>query len=108
MPLSRRYTPELAPGESSVFGMDFSYVIPPGVGIASATLQLIDNAPDALPITSITAGPVSVKGRTVYSTLTVVEPTVAAGHDCQLIWTVTDTDGNIWPRTALVLCAATS
>jgi hypothetical protein len=98
MPLSRRYTPEVAPGEQSVFGMDFSYVIPKGVGIASGTLAI---APAGL-----TAGSVAVQARTLYATVTA--PTTVSGTDFTLTWSATDTDGNIWPRSAKVLCAPTS
>ena len=103
MPLSRRYTPELAPGETSVFGMDFSYVIPPGVGITEGDLLITRLGGEA---TSVTAGPVSVHDRTLYATVTA--DALADGHDFQLRWTAIDSEGNVWPRTALVLVAATS
>jgi hypothetical protein len=104
MPLSRRYTPELAPGEVSVFGMDFSYVIPPGVGIAtgSLTIRRVSGTAD----TAVSAGPVSVHERTLYATLTA--GAAADGHDYLLVWIATDTEGNHWPRAAMVLCAVTS
>jgi hypothetical protein len=108
MPLSRRYSPELAPGETSVFGMDFSMVIPPGVGIARGVLFIYNAAdgPAAGAADDVTAGAVTVQDRTLYATVTSVAG--AAGIDYGLIWTATDTDGNVWPRTALVLCAPTS
>jgi hypothetical protein len=31
-----------------------------------------------------------------------------SGTDYQIKWTATDSAGNVWPRTALVLCADTS
>ena len=104
MPLTRRYTPEHSPGESCLYGMDFSYVIPPGVGITSATIDVGTDqtpGPDWAPLT---AGPTEIRGRTVYARLT-------GGHDTTDYWlkfTATDTDGNIWPRTGMILCARTS
>jgi hypothetical protein len=107
MPISRRYSPELAPGETAVFGMSFEYVIPRGVGIASGTLLLQSNTVPPGGVTEITAGPVSVQGRVLYATVTAL-PAAQLGADTRLTWTATDSDGNVWPRTALVLCAATS
>ena len=46
----------------------------------------------------------AVEGRTVYSRL----QGGVAGQDYQLRWVIGDTDGNIWTRTALLLCAPTS
>lgn len=105
MPLSRRYTPEFAPGENSLVGMDFSYVIPPGVGIASGTLAIYTNT--AMPVQAakdFAVGPVTVRGRSLYASLS----GGVDGTDYQLRWSATDTNGNVWPRTALLLCAQTA
>jgi hypothetical protein len=104
MPLSRRYTPEWAPGENANIGIDLSFIIPPGVGISSGDLQVFTN--NAVPALSsdFTIGPVAVQGRAIYATL----GGGVAGQDYQLRWSATDTDGNVWPRTALLLCALTS
>ena len=40
MPLSRRYSPEHPPGEECAFGLDYSPLIPVGVGIATGTLSI--------------------------------------------------------------------
>lgn len=104
MPLSRRYTPEWAPGEKSGIGLDYSFVIPPGVGIAAGALAVFTNAASPSPSSDFTIGPVTVDGRTIYAGLS----GGVAGTDYQLRWTATDSDGNIWPRTALLLCAQTS
>ena len=105
MPLSRRYTPEHPPGESCLFGMNFDYVIPPGVGIVSAALAINYNR---VPPTDASAdwkvGALQVRDKTVYATLS----GGVDGTDYQLVWTATDTDSNVWPRVGLVLCAATS
>jgi hypothetical protein len=105
MPLSRRYHPEHPPGEKCTFGFDFSPIIPVGVGIASATLTISRNSPPgAITDGEWTIGPVTWLDRTVYATLT----GGMTGIDYLLRWAATDTDGNIWPRFCLVLCAATS
>lgn len=105
MPLSRRYTPEHPPGEECNFGLDFSFVIPPGVGLVSGSLAILTNT--AAPTDASadwTIGPVTVDGRALYAMLT----GGVAGTDYQLKFTAVDTAGKTWPRTALVLCAETS
>ena len=105
MPLSRRFTPEHPPGESCNFGIDFSFIVPVGVGLASGTLAILTNT--AAPIDASadwTIGPVTVRGRALYAMLA----GGVAGTDYQLEFTAVDTAGNKWPRTALVLCANTS
>ena len=109
MPISRRYHPEIVPGESLVFGMDFSTIIPPGVGIASVGIgfQYNVNPPAGeVPPDVLTAGPVSWSDRTVYATVTAAQQ--AYGQDFRIAWQVTDTSGNTWQRFALVLCSYTS
>lgn len=105
MPISRRYTPEHPPGESCNFGLDFSFVIPPGVGISSGSVNIFTNtATPAAADSDWTKGPVSVRGRAIYATLA----GGIEGKDYQIRWTAIDTQGNSWPRTTLVLCAQTS
>lgn len=105
MPLSRRYTPEHPPGESCLFGLDYSPILPVGVGIEQGTVQVLTNtaAPaDASADWSI--GPVSVQGRAIYASLS----GGVSGTDYRIKWTAIDTAGNVWPRITLVLCADTS
>ena len=105
MPLSRRYNPEHPPGEKCSFGVDLSFIVPPGVGLASGSLAILTNT--AAPIDASadwTIGPVTVRGRALYAMLT----GGVAGTDYQLKWTAIDTNGNIFPRTTLVLCGETS
>jgi hypothetical protein len=105
MPLSRRYTPEHPPGEQCNFGLDYSFVIPPGVGISSGALAIFSNAvPPVAADADWTVGAVTVRGRAVYALL----KGGIEGTDYQLRWTATDTQGNVWPRTTLILCAQTS
>ena len=104
MPLSRRYTPEHAPGDDYTYGMDYSFVIPPGVGIKTGSLEIWENVVPAVPSTDFTIGAVSVRGRAVYADLS----GGSEGTDYQLRWNAIDTDGKSWFRTALLLCAQTS
>jgi len=104
MPLSRRYSPEFAPGESCLIGMDFSYVIPAGIGIQSGALAIFTNVASPLASTDFTVGQVTIRGRVLYAALS----GGVDGKDYQLRWSATDTSGNVFPRTALLLCAQTS
>lgn len=105
MPLSRRYTPEFPPGETSVIGYDFSYILPPGVGITSGALEIFTNTASPQPAdTDFTIGTMAVRGRAIYCTLS----GGVLGTDYQLHWNAIDTLGNVWPRTGLLLCAYTS
>lgn len=104
MPLTRRYSPEVPPGERSTFGMDFSFLVPPGVGLTSGTLTVWTNVAAPTQSSDFTIGTVSVRGRVLYATL----QGGVEGKDYQLRWVATDTAGNVWPRTALALCAQTS
>jgi hypothetical protein len=105
MPLSRRYTPEHPPGEECNFGLDYSFILPPGVGLVRGSLEILTNT--AAPVDASadwTIGAVMVRGRALYAMLA----GGVAGTDYQLKWTALDTAGRTWPRTALVLCADTS
>jgi hypothetical protein len=105
MPLSRRYRPEHPPGESCSFGLDYSFIIPVGVGIEQGTITIQTNAAEPVAADGDwQIGAVSVRGRAIYATLAGGVP----GVDYQLVWTAVDTQGNVWPRTCLVLCADTS
>ena len=104
MPLSRRYTPEHPPGEQSNYGLDYSFIIPKGTGISTGSLAIWKNVVPPTLSTDFTIGPVSVRGRSVYASVT----GGVEGTDYQFRWVATDTDGNKWPRTALQLCAQTS
>ena len=105
MALSRRYRPEHPVGESCVFGLDFAPVIPPGKAVTSASLAIFTNTvPPVAADADWTKGAVQVRDRVAYATLAGGK----AGTDYQLVWTATDSDGFIWPRTALCLCSPTS
>lgn len=105
MSISRRYTPEKPSGEQCNFGLDYSAVIPPGVGITSGELSIWTNT--VQPVSADgdwTIGPVEVRGRVLYAALS----GGIDGTDYQLRWVANDTQGNVWPRTVVVLCAQTS
>jgi hypothetical protein len=105
MPISRRYTPEHPPGESCLFGMDFSFIVPPGVGLQSGTVSVVTNTADPQDASADwVIGPVGVRDRAIYANLS----GGVVGRDYQIRWSAVDTQGNVWPRVALVLCADTS
>jgi hypothetical protein len=105
MPLSRRYSPEWAPGETGAIGIDMANIIPPGVGISSGSLSVATNTVPPQASTDFTGtGTIQIIGRAVYATLS----GGVSGRDYQFVWTVTDSNGTVYPRTALLLCAPTS
>ena len=105
MPVTRRYTPEHPPGETCLFGLDFSPIIPVGVGIQKGTLSIATNTANQAPADGDwTVGPVGVRGRAIYANL----QGGVLGVDYMFHWVATDTEGNVWPRVALILCAYTS
>ena len=104
MALTRRYQPALAPGEASEIGLDYSYILPPGIGLTGATIAQYLNTNPATATTDLTLGTPTVRGRNVWTTIA----GGVAGTDYQLRWTATDSAGNTWPRTCLILVAATS
>lgn len=105
MPLSRRYTPEHAPLESCSFGLDYSFILPVGVGITAGSVQVWTNSAAAVPAPNDwIVGPVMVRARAIYANFT----GGVEGTDYQIRWIAVDTEGNTWPRTTLVLCAHTS
>lgn len=109
MPLTRRYTPEIHPGESCVIGMSYEYVIPPGVGIATGEVFAFFNQQTqagAVPSSILFLGPVSIRGRILACDI-IAQPEANA-LDFQIQWIATDTNGDVWPRTALLLCSVTS
>ena len=105
MPLTRRYIPEKDPAESCNFGLDYSYLLPVGVGIESGTLSIFTNTADPQPADGdFAVGPVLVRGRAIYAMV----GGGTSGKDYRFVWTANDTMGNTWPRTTLCLVAPTS
>ena len=106
MPISRRYSPEHPPDEVCAFGMDYSFVIPAGVGICEGCLEIFTNTvpPHEADEDWTQYGAIEIRDRAIYCTLS----GGCVGTDYLFRWTATDTEGNVWPRTALCLCADTS
>ena len=105
MALTRRYQPPHPPDETCVFALDYGFILPRGVTLASCTLQIFTNTnPPQEASGDWVQEAVGISGRAVYCGLT----GGTAGVDYQLRWVATDTLGNTWPRTTLVLCADTS
>ena len=126
MSISDRYLPPHPPGESSTYALDYSAILPPGVGLVSGSLSIVTNTnpvqpaqgtmrPGTVPSglwantpaaasTDWTQGTVTTIGRRVYCSLS----GGVEGTDYQFRWSAVDTLGNSWPRTCYVLCAQAS
>jgi hypothetical protein len=104
MSLATRYLPPKPQSESAIFIADFANLIPTGIGISACALLIQTNQSVPQPAPEWTQGPISIQGSRVWATLS----GGTDGVDYQLRWTITDSVGNVWPRTLLVLCAETS
>ena len=104
MAISDRYEPPHPPGEQSTYALDYSPILPPGVGLVSGSLTIVQNLNPVAPAPEWTIGAVTAIGRRVYCPLA----GGTEGTDYQLRWVGTDSLGNVWPRTAYVLCAQAS
>jgi hypothetical protein len=103
--LSLRYHPPHHSEEVCTFGMNFDNVIPLGIGISSGTLQIQTNVVPPVDVTNAwIIDPIQVRNRALYATVN----GGVTGTDYIFTWFATDTNGLIWPRSALVLCAPTS
>jgi hypothetical protein len=120
MPISRRYHPEWVPGEKNSIGMDFSTVIPPGIGLSECNLfittpsgnNIVDSSTDFTgtgykPAVGADAGyfTTSIADRIAYV------PDLAGGtvgKDYRFSWNAIDTSGNEWLRSVQLLCSYTS
>jgi hypothetical protein len=101
--LGNRYNPTHAPGDAVTFGLDLSAILPLGVGIDDASLEILINTNPTQSQGDWQQGEVAVDGRRVYADCS----GGAAGVDYQFRWTVTDSTGSTWTRTVLCLCAET-
>ncbi|HEX8827423.1 MAG TPA: hypothetical protein VF778_04855, partial [Xanthobacteraceae bacterium] len=72
--------------------------------IAQGALAILTNVVPPVASSDFTVGTVTIRGRVLYASLS----GGVDGTDYQLRWTATDTDGNVFTRTGLVLCAETS
>lgn len=101
MALSRRYAPSWPPEQSSQVGIDLSPILPPGVSLESAALEIVVNRNPVQPTTDWAQDDVVWRGRQAWCRIAGGQ----AGIDYQCRWTLTDSRGNTWRRTALLLCA---
>ena len=104
MPLSRRHSPEHAPGDNLIYGLGLRYLIPRGVGIASSSLAIFTNTVAPVVSSDFTITQLPPRGRAAYARLA----GGVSGTDYQLRWQVTDTQGNVYNRTVMLLCGETS
>ena len=104
MAISDRYDPPHPPGESSTYALDYSAILPPGVGLTSGSLTIVINTNPVEPQTAWTQGAVTAIGRRLYCALS----GGTEGTDYQFRWSGVDSLGNTWPRTCYVLCAQAS
>jgi hypothetical protein len=101
MAIGLRY-PTKPGSDACPYGFDFSNILPLGVGITSGTLEIVLNLNPVQPQSDFTQGEVLISGRRVYCPISGGVP----GTDYQFRWSIADTLGNMWQRTALLLCAA--
>ena len=104
MALNDRYMPPLGQGEVCTLGLDLSAILPPGIGIASASVSAVTNTNPVAAAPNVSFGAVGFRGRRCWATVA----GQAEGVDLQIRWVATDSQGNTWPRTILALCAETS
>ena len=104
MALSHRYHPSKAPNEACTIGIDLSHMLPPGIGLSTVTISAFTTTAPANPTSDFTFGTISLRGRLAWCTIS----GGTEGSDYQIRWLLTDTVGNTWGRTGLMLCAQTS
>lgn len=104
MALARRYDPSWPPGETAFVGMDFSHILPPGVTLTAAELEIVVNTNPVRAQADWTQSACETRGRTAWCFV----GGGAEGTDYQLRWTVSDNLSHTWHRTGLLLCAESS
>lgn len=104
MSLANRYVPSHPAGSSMVYSYDYSPILEPGSWITAAALAIAVNTAPPSDQSDFEQSEVGIIGRRLFAML----DGGVAGRDYRLEWRATDNRGNIWPRTALLLCAATS
>lgn len=104
MAVSQRYKPSHPAGQSAVYAVDFSNILPPGMGLSQPGVVINTNTVPPGIATGITATGGGFAGRMVWITIA----GGISGTDYLITWTVSDSANNIWIITATLLCAATS
>lgn len=103
MAITRRYQPSWPSDESAWIGIDYAEVIPPGVILTAGTLIIAGITPPFAQ-DNFTLGPVTLIGRQAWCLIS----GGMTGIDYQCRWLCADSNGQIWSRVALLLCADTS
>lgn len=104
MAVSQRYKPSHPAGQSAVYAIDFSNILPPGIGLSNPAVQIQTNTVPPGLATGITPSLGGFRGRQAWITIT----GGVSGTDYLINWTIVDSQQNTWVVTALLLCAATS
>lgn len=104
MAVSQRYQPSHPAGQSAVYAVDFSNILPPGVGLSQPGVIVLTNTVPPGLAQGITPGAGGFRGRIAWITIS----GGVSGQDYIIQWTVADTASNTWIVSALLLCAATS
>jgi hypothetical protein len=93
------------PAEKNVFMLNLDMVVRKDVSLTGGSVSIFTNTvPPVAADADWVKGPVAVLGRAIYATLS----GGTEGKDYQLRWSATDSEGNVWPRTTLVLVSQTS
>lgn len=104
MSVSQRYQPGHPQGQTAVYALDLSPMLPPGMGILTADAQILTNSVPPQTDTAINLSDPGFRGRVVWATI----QGGTAGQDYLIVWTITDNANNVWLLSTLLLCAATS
>lgn len=104
MAVSQRYKPSHPAGQSAVYAVDFSNILPPGVGLSQPGVIIQTNTTPPGIATGITSSGGGFRGRMAWITIA----GGVAGTDYLIQWTLIDSQNNTWIVTVLLMCAATS
>ena len=106
MSINNRFDPSHPVGQSIVYGLDFSPILPAGVTIQSGAIKALYNTVPPTPTFDLTVTPLTPTPNTrrIYATVS----GGTSGSDYRINWTANDSLGNTWIRSTLLLCAATS
>lgn len=104
MAISQRYKPSHPAGQSAVYAVDFSSILPPGTGLSMPSIQILTNTTPPGLATGITPSSGGFRGRLAWMTIT----GGVSGQDYIIQWTLIDSQSNTWIVSVLLMCAATS
>jgi hypothetical protein len=102
MALSGRYPIPHPPGERSGYGLDLAGILPMGAEVTLAEVNInlnLNPQEDQYDLNPI--GEIQVIGRRLW----VILSGGVSGEDYQVVWDVTDEQGNTWEATVNLLCA---